>query len=216
VAVVPIRRGVVPFDRVSALALPRGMALVSIRLFNERTPAELKAALARVGNARGLVIDLRHNPGGMLDRMVDCAGLFLPGGTPVASLVERGGSEKRLTASGGAPVRPVVVLVNETTASSAEVLAGALREGLHARLVGKRTQGKWNVQRLNELDNGWVVKLTIALIRTPGGESPDGKGLAPDVQVEMPATEIDKAQRISDPAQRLQADPQLATAVNLL
>jgi carboxyl-terminal processing protease len=216
VAVVSIRRGVVPFDRVSALALPRGVALVAIRLFNERTPAELKAALARVGNARGLVIALRNNPGGMLDRMVDCAGLLMPAGTAVATLVERGGSEKRLTAPGGAPARPVVVLVNETTASSAEVLAGALREGLHARLVGKRTQGKWNVQRLNELDNGWVVKLTIALIRTPSGESPDGKGLSPDVQVEMSAAEVDKAQRISDPAQRLPVDAQLSTAVSLL
>jgi carboxyl-terminal processing protease len=212
-----IRRAAVTFDQVSTLVLPAGVAVVAIRSFNERTPQDLKAALAGVGSVRGIVLDLRHNQGGLLDRMVDCAGMLLPSGTAVATLIERGGGHRQLVPSGGAmPVRPVVVLVDDATASGAEVLAGALREGLHARLVGKRTMGKWNVQKLHTLDNGWVVKLTIALIHTPSGVAPDGKGLSPDVPVEMAAADVDRAQRLTDPAQRLQADPQLATAVSLL
>jgi carboxyl-terminal processing protease len=217
VTVRSIRRAVVPFDQVSTLVLPAGVAVVAIRSFNERTPQELKAALGGLPSVRGIVLDLRHNPGGLLERMVDCAGMLLPAGTPVATLLERGGGQRRLVPTGGAmPVRRVVVLIDDATASGAEVLAGALREGLHARLVGKRTQGKWNVQQLHTLDNGWVVKLTIALIHTPAGVAPDGSGLAPDVPVEMAAAEVDKAQRLRDPALRLAADPQLATAVSLL
>jgi carboxyl-terminal processing protease len=212
-----IKRAPIAFDRVSSLSLPGGVGLVAIRSFGERTPGELKAALATVAGARAVVLDLRHNPGGLLDRMVDCAGLLLPPGAAVATLVERGGGEKRLTAPAGvAHARPLAVLVDDMTASSAEVLAGALREGAGARLVGKRTQGKWNVQRLQELENGWVVKLTVALIRTPSGLSPDGKGLLPDVPVEMTAPDVERVQRIAEPRQRLLQDPQLATAVSLL
>jgi carboxyl-terminal processing protease len=213
-----VRRGTLVFDRVTTLPLPRDVALVTIRSFTERTPTDLRAALEATRGARALVIDLRRNPGGLLDRTLDCAGLLLPGGTPIASMRARGG-DKPLVAtpsSGLPPQRPLAVLVDGDTASSAEVLASALRSSLHARLVGKRTLGKWNVQRLERLANGYVMRWTVGVLRASDGTTPDGQGIAPDVPVEMAPGEVERAQRLTTPAERLAADPQLAAAVGLL
>jgi carboxyl-terminal processing protease len=218
-----VRRSALPIEAVSALALPRGIALITIRSFSERTAGELRAALAKTRQARALILDLRGNPGGLLDGTLACAGLLLPAGTRVASLVGRGKEKPLLAAAGADGVspdasaqRPIVILVDGKTASSAELLASALRTARGARLVGKRTQGKWNVQRLEELDNGYVVRLTIGVLRAASGELPDGIGIAPDVPVEMAAEAVDPARRLVDPAQRIKMDAQLQTALALL
>lgn len=213
-------RGALSWSPVSELQLPGGVALVAIRGFNDKTPALLREALARVAAARprALVVDLRADEGGLVERTVEAASLLIPAGKPLAFIRKRGGREEPLL-SRGAPVLgglPTAVLVDQDTASSAELLAGALKTHLSARLVGKRTRGKWNMQTIEELPNRWAIKFTVGVFKSAGGELLDGKGLEPDVEVELPAGALEKARRIADPATRLAADAPLRAAVSLL
>ena len=106
------------------------------------------------------------------------AGLFLPRGTPVVLTRKRSGKDEPY-ASTGDPVLggvPLAVLVNGKTASGAEILTAALQEGRRAQVVGSRTFGKWSVQTIDELGNGYAIKYTVALFHTPAGRSFEGQG----------------------------------------
>jgi carboxyl-terminal processing protease len=107
---------------------------------------------------------------------------------------------------------PTVVLVNGESASGAEILAAALKAAIGARLVGTKTLGKWSVQRVEELGNGWAIKITSALLRSPTGQMLNGKGLEPDLQVDMK----EHISRERDGDKRVAADAQLRAAVHLL
>jgi carboxyl-terminal processing protease len=215
-----IKREAIQIPVVADAALPDGVALVRIGSFNERTPPLLRATLERVAQThpRALVLDLRGNEGGLLDKAVDCAALLLPKGAVMVTQVGRAGRETPLRTSGEPVVRglPIIVLVDERTSSSAELLAGALRDDVGARLVGGRTHGKWNVQKIVELQNGYAVKYTIGTFKTPRGLLPDGKGLDPDVDVQQAVDAIDRAQRMRDTTGRVAADAQLRAALALL
>jgi carboxyl-terminal processing protease len=200
--------------------LDGGVALLRVRSFNDKTPAQLKAALGRIAAAgpRALVIDLRDDMGGLLERMVECAGLLIPRGRTVATSIGRGGREQALTTTADPvlPALPTAVLVDGNTASSAEILAAALKQHLGARVVGKKTLGKWNVQRIEELPNRWALKFTVGVFKSAGGELLDGRGLEPDVEVEMDAATVEKAWHAKSGEARLAQDPQLRTAVSLV
>jgi carboxyl-terminal processing protease len=210
----------VPLDVVGRLRLPGGIGYVRVRLFSERTPAALRQALEDLARepVHGLVVDLRGNPGGSFDDAIAVAGLLLPPGTPVASLHKRGREAETARAQGSPllPGVPVAVLVDRATASGAELVAGALREGRGARLVGERTFGKWSLQSLEDLPNGFAVKYTIGLFRTPAGRSYENEGMPPDVEVGPNDAPLDKVQRVESPAERLEIDAQLRTARALL
>ncbi len=215
-----IRREQVPTGAVSHQRFPGDIEFLVVHAFAKTTPDLLRAALGEIAKsgAKGLVIDLRDNAGGLLDEAVDCAKLLLPRGTVVARLVRRGGQVETLTADQSpllAPI-PTVVLVGEHTMSSAEMLAAALRKGLHAPLIGTKTMGKWSVQRLKELPNHFAIKYTVAAFQTADGESFEGTGLPPDIEVTMEASALDRVMHVQDPAQRLAADVQLRSALNLL
>jgi carboxyl-terminal processing protease len=109
---------------------------------------------------------------------------------------------------------PVVLLVDGSTSSGAELLSGALREGKKTQLVGQKTFGKWSAQTLEELPNGYAIKYTTAMFRTPSGKSYQGEGLTPDVEVPLDEKVVEKARRLL-PDRRLVADAQLRTAVNI-
>jgi carboxyl-terminal processing protease len=145
--------------------------------------AAVTAELQRRG-ARGLILDLRGNPGGFLDEAVAVASVFLQQGT-VAILVGREGRRSRLDASPGGFkfTGPVVVLVDGRTASAAEMVAGALADAGRP-VVGKRTFGKGTVQELRRLPGGAVLQLTVARYLTPSGASVEGRGILPQVEVE--------------------------------
>jgi carboxyl-terminal processing protease len=214
-----VKRAPFVFEPVTQLSLPNGVALVQVRMFSEKTPQLVRAALERVRGPglKALVLDLRDNSGGLFERMIDCASLLLPKGAVVVSAQHRGGKLEDVRTTGEPLVSavPVAVLVNGDTASSAEMLAGAM-QAAGARVVGKRTKGKWNAQQLVELGNGWAAKMTVAWFRTPAGAMLDGKGLEPDVEVEMSPKETTRIVLIRDPEKRVAADAQLRAAVNLL
>src|SRR4051812_39435219 len=167
------------------------VARISIPAFTRGVGRQVRAAVvqaadagdaARAGSA-GVVLDLRGNPGGLLDEAVETASAFLDGGA-VVSYTRRTGGTVRLdaVASGDGRV-PLVVLVDGGTASAAEVVAGALQDRGRAVLVGSRTFGKGTVQEPRTLPDGSALELTVARYRTPAGRNLEGAGLEPDIQV---------------------------------
>ena len=137
----------------------------------------------RVRHTGGVVLDLRDNPGGLLDEGVAVASVFLDGG-PVVSYERRGASPRTLDAyEGGDTATPLVVLVNAATASAAEVVAGALQDRNRAVVVGTRTYGKGSVQEPTTLSDGSALELTVGRYLTPSGRSLERVGIEPDVVV---------------------------------
>ena len=220
IVTVNLKRAAIPIAAASDLMLPDSVALVWVRAFNEKTPELLRASLTRVAAAhpRGVVLDLRHNQGGLLDKMIECAGQLLPKGSTIATEVLRGKREEVLRTTGEPLLKgvPLTVLVDGWTASGAELLAGALRDNLGARLVGSRTHGKWNVQKISDLPNGYAIKYTIGVFKTPKGLQPDGKGLDPEVPVDLDEKTVEHMQRVKESATRVAGDAQLRAALALL
>lgn len=162
-----------------------GVAVVTVSRFGEDTTAELDRQLGAISAAgpRGIVLDLRGNPGGYLDQAVSLTSRFQADGVVVKEKLRS--SEKEERVSGNAPLadRPLVVLVDKGSASASEITAGSLRDNRHVLLVGEQTFGKGSVQELEELAGGAVLKLTIAEWFTPSGISISKEGLKPDVPV---------------------------------
>jgi carboxyl-terminal processing protease len=144
----------------------------------------------------GVVIDLRHDPGGLVSEAVKVASVFLPEDALIATQQARGGETERLIATGGAisASLPVVLVVDEASASASEIVAGALKDAGRAKLVGTRTFGKALIQTTRPLANGGAIKFTTASYLTPTGFDLGAKGLPPDVAVtDDPATPADEA-----------------------
>ena len=162
---------------------------VQVNAFTRGVGREVRAVLRANGgrHSGGVVLDLRSNPGGLLDEAVEVASAFLDGG-PVVSYERRGKAPRTLTAfSGGDVTTPLVVLVDGATASAAEVVAAALQDRNRAVVVGSRTFGKGSVQEPSLLSDGSGLELTVGRYLTPSGRTIEGQGLEPDVAV--PATE---------------------------
>lgn len=192
----PIRltlvREVVRVSSVESRLLPDRVAYIALKAFQDRASVEVDRALDSLtrsagGSLQGLVLDLRNNPGGLLDEAVFVADEFLTAGVIVSTRGRDGTAqdEARAHAPGTRPNFPIVVLVNEYSASAAEILAGALQDHRRATLVGTRTFGKGSVQSVIDLADGGALKLTIARYFTPSGRSIQAQGIAPDVQVEQ-------------------------------
>lgn len=222
-----IRREHVVYDFVKTMLLPGDVGYVFIRQFADNTPASVQSALQELAakSVRAIVIDLRGNQGGLFDKAVATAELFLKKGTPIVKVRNRGGEETRIVSnqSGATPALPLALLVDGETASSGELLAGALREGIGAQIIGQKTFGKGSIQRLEELPNHYGVKYTASAFFLPSGAAVEGQGLVPDVDVALPVTaqssadrERTRVQHIMNVTERLQADVQLRAAVNIL
>jgi carboxyl-terminal processing protease len=216
---VPLVRQRVVFDQVSHMIVGGNVGYVGIPGFNSKTPQELHDALTDLASkgARSLVLDMRHSPGGSFDDAVAAVGELVPAGSTVVSLNKRGKVEPIVPKT--TPVeleQPIAVLVDHDTASSAELVAAALQELRHATVVGSKTKGKWTVQRVDDLPNGYAIKYTMALFASPAGRSFDGVGMAPDVEVDQADDATMKAQSDTDPVKRLTEDVQLRTALAVL
>jgi carboxyl-terminal processing protease len=175
---------------VSWRLLAGDVAHVRINRFAERTGEELRQALtdARAAGARAIVLDLRNNPGGLVNQLITVAGQFLPPGTTVLLEQNRAGQTTPYTTSGRglATDLPLVVLVNRNSASAAEILAGALADNGRAEIVGVRTFGTATVLRPFDLEGGGQVRLGIAQWLTPNGEVVRNIGIEPTEPVALP------------------------------
>ena len=164
--------------------LPGNVAHMTISTFSETTASEVEEALSSLEEARGLIVDVRNNPGGLLQSVVDVLSHFIDGGLLLYQ-VDGEGNHQEWEASPGTSLgeTPLVVLINEGSASASEVLAGALRDRQDVPLVGETTFGKGSVNTLRGLNDGSGVYFTIARWHTPGGVLLEGEGISPDVEV---------------------------------
>jgi carboxyl-terminal processing protease len=188
-----VRRERIQLDSVRlATVRPGHIGFLQITQFSERTGDEFKAALQKLEKegVRALVIDLRNNPGGLLDAAIDvCNEFFDKGELIVYTQGRTPESRESYYAKGGHGDRkyPVAILVNGGTASAAEIVSGAMRDTKRAVIVGEKTFGKGSVQSVIELDNGEGLRLTTARYYTPGGVTIHEKGIQPHAEVEISA-----------------------------
>ncbi len=170
------------------------LAYIELQQFTEQTVVDLRSELNRIKSQgyRGMILDLRRNPGGGLDSTVEVADMFLDGGV-VLTQVDREGQQTTFEArpGGEATDLPVVILVGPGSASGAEVLAGALRDNNRAVLIGEKTFGKGSVNHLRELSDGGALYVTIARWLTPSGELIEGVGLLPNVEVKLTPEDLE-------------------------
>ena len=174
-------RGWIRIAPISALALPDGIEYVQVRTFSRRVAHDLDMQLEKKPPQRGLVIDLRSNPGGLFDEAVAMCDLFLDKG-PIVSAVGRGGRivDAQSAKAGAKRPYPIAILIDHGSASAAEIVAGALHDRGRARLFGERSYGKGSVQSIIPLSDGSGLKLTVARYYTPSGKVIDGHGIDPD------------------------------------
>jgi carboxyl-terminal processing protease len=187
----------------------RNIAYVKINKFSENTDKEFNQTVNSIisQKSQGMILDLRNNPGGLLDKSVEIASQIISRGKIIVTEEDSLGNKENIYTSGGDRLSylPMVVLINEGSASAAEILAGALKENRNIKLVGQKTFGKGTVQELKNLSDGSSVKITIAKWLTPDGNYIMEKGILPDVEVEF--TEEDYKNK---------KDPQLDKAVEIL
>ena len=184
---VKIVREVIKIKTVRLEMLGGGIAYIKLNHFNLKTDEELRAALetAMSKNAKGVIMDLRNNPGGLLDVCVDVTSRFIGDGVIVGMKGRFERANDTLYAKPGlANDLPLVVLVNEGSASASEIFAGAIKDHKRGTIVGMKTFGKGSVQTLFNLPDGSGIYVTIARYHTPSGFVIDHKGLEPDIKVE--------------------------------
>jgi carboxyl-terminal processing protease len=184
-----IIREVIKIKSVKWRPLEEGFGYVRIAQFQETTINDLEKALtelgSREGKMRGLVLDLRNNPGGLLPQAISVTDKFIDSGVIVSTKGRTKGQSADFTASkaGTHPYYPMVVLVNDGSASASEIVAGALQDHKRAVILGTPTFGKGSVQTIIPLPDGSAVRLTTSLYYTPSGRSIQAKGIEPDIVV---------------------------------
>jgi carboxyl-terminal processing protease len=198
---VTITRAVITIQSVRFRA-EGGAAYVRISSFSEQTTSGLERAIKtlreQIGDTMtGVILDLRGNPGGLLDQAVRVSDAFLEQGEIVSTRGRRPGDSQRFNARGGdiADGKPVVVLVNGGSASASEIVAGALQDHGRAVILGTRSFGKGSVQTIIPLSGFGAIRLTTSLYYTPSGRSIQAKGIVPDIIVEQAQLEAVQGQR---------------------
>ncbi len=175
------------------------LGYVRIRQITQSTPQEVQAAIQQATKAgdKGLLIDLRGNPGGLLNETVQLADMFLDKGT-ILSQQDRDGNEQSASATPGTLTDvPVVILQDEFSASGAEVFAAALQENGRATVVGTKSFGKGTVNHLRELSNGGAVYVSIGRWLTPLHNQIEGHGITPDVPVTLTTSDIESGRDVT-------------------
>jgi carboxyl-terminal processing protease len=183
-------RDVIPLHSVRAKTLEPGYGYVRITNFQTKTTTDLKKALEELtaaGDSKGLVLDLRNNPGGLLDQSVKVADLFIDEGVIVSTKGRLKDQNMEFTAHSRGKVYslPMVVLVNGGSASASEIVAGALKDHKRALILGTQTFGKGSVQTIIPMNDGAGLRLTTARYYTPNGTSIQAKGITPDIIVPL-------------------------------
>jgi carboxyl-terminal processing protease len=193
-----IRRAVIKVKSVKSDLLAPGYAYLRVAQFQERTSEQLRDQLAELrkrsgGGFHGVILDLRNNPGGLLDQAVEVSDLFLNAGG-IVSTKSRVGRSMTFEAEKGDLLNglPLVVLINGGSASASEIVSGALQDNKRAVLMGTKTFGKGSVQRIVPLNDGTAFKLTTSLYYTPSGRSIQATGIEPDIEVEQVSIKVEE------------------------
>ena len=187
---ITVKRGVIQIDSVSFQLMPDNIGYIYISNFTESTKSEVERALKefKESTASGsLVLDLRNNPGGLLNSVVDVTSLFIDDGL-VLYEIDGSGARKDWPArrTGNKQDYPMVVLINQFSASASEVLCGALMDHQRATVIGTKSFGKGSVNILRSLSDGSGIYFTVAHWFTPNGTLIEGSGIKPDVLVDIP------------------------------
>lgn len=189
---IAITRGSVKIRSVKYTDLGSGYAYIRVTSFIENTSRDLEKALAEHGKktgaegTRGLILDLRRNPGGLLDQAIKVSDMFLKEGDIVSTMGRDPKNKEVNSASklGKYTEFPVIILMNEYSASASEIVAGALQDNHRAIVMGERSFGKGSVQHVIKLGDGSGLKLTIARYYTPSGRSIQSEGIVPDIELQ--------------------------------
>ncbi|SDF27388.1 S41 family peptidase [Sporomusa acidovorans] len=194
-----LTRSNIQIKTVAGKMLDNNMGYIRISMFNENTGNDFVQKLQELEKQglKSLVLDLRDNPGGLVDECVKVAGQFVPKG-PVVSIVTRDGRRETHSSNLETTKYPVAILVNGGSASASEIVAGAAQDTGSGILIGTKTYGKGSVQTVIRLDDGSAIKLTIAKYLTPNDRAINGVGIEPDIKVELPENrnrdvQLDKA-----------------------
>ncbi len=194
---VTIIRDVIPIVSVRSKSLEPGYAYVRISQFQEKTAEELVSALQKLeseGQIKGLILDLRNNPGGLLNSAVEVSDEFLEEGLIVSIKGRTKSNQMEFRAKPNPPNRkhkyPIAILINHGTASAAEIVTGALKDNKRAVVIGEKSFGKGSVQTVIPIEDNYAVRLTTALYYTPSGQSIHNIGINPDFVI--PSAEISR------------------------
>jgi carboxyl-terminal processing protease len=197
-----ITRSIIKIKSIKARMYEDRIGYIRIAAFQEKTVDDLRKALKDLDgptqSLKGLILDMRNNPGGLLNQAVEISDVFLKSGVIVSTKGKAKSLNHEFTArdNGDEPACPIAILVNEGTASAAEIVSGALQDNQRAIIVGTRTFGKGSVQTVIPLEDGSALKLTTAKYYTPSGRSIQAEGIAPDIVIryQRPAQEKEGAE----------------------
>lgn len=214
-----IVRDVIPLESVRSFLLKPGYGYVRITNFRKSTADDMKDALKKLESSdtplKGVIVDLRDNPGGLLDQAIDVADIFLDEGAIVSIKGRRAAHSKVYDATPGNEkhTQPMVLLINEGSASASEIVAGALQDHGRALVLGTTSFGKGSVQTVEQLRDGSGLKLTIARYYTPNGHAIQARGIIPDIVVtERYVPEVDEEKSLhmkeKDLKKHLSAEPE--------
>jgi carboxyl-terminal processing protease len=222
---VTLTREVIQVQSVRTQEIEPGIGYIRVRQFQERTAQDLVGAIEKfekTGRLGGLILDLRNNPGGLLSAAVEVAEEFLGDGKLIVYTEGRVRNQNmRFTAHAKKAVTdvPLVVLVNQGSASASEIVAGAIQDHGRGVVLGQQTFGKGSVQTIIPLADGSGLRLTTARYFTPKGRSIHGKGITPDIIIEPPKDEAAAAKPGAPPlsdAELMKRDVQLQRAIEIL
>lgn len=205
-----LKRAKVKVSSVKYTNLNDGFGYFRVTSFIEKTSSDLKRFIKRHrdqsgGEIKGAILDLRKNPGGLLDQAVAVSDLFLKEGLIVSTQGKEGTLKESTSATplGTEPDYPIVVLIDSSSASASEIVAGALQDNKRALVVGERSFGKGSVQSVVKLGDGSALKLTVARYYTPNGRSIQAEGIVPDIPIPRISPEVlAKAPELQRPAMR--------------
>lgn len=211
---VALIRKVIEVPNVRSELLDEHYGYVSIASFQQNTAEDLEKALRKMmkqTELKGVMLDLRRNPGGLLGQAVKVSDLFLEAGTIVSTESRSKEIDRRVaTLDGTLPSLPLIVLVDGGTASASEIVAGALKDNKRAILLGTTTFGKGSVQNVLELEDGGALKLTVARYFTPSGHSIQASGISPDIYIpsRRPPQNVKQQLHESDLQNHLEVEPE--------
>jgi len=195
-----ITRDVIPLKSVRALLLEPGIGYVRISTFQSKTAKDLAAAIGKLEKKtklKGLIFDLRNNPGGLLSQAIEVSDYFLDSGIIVTTKGRKHSQDivAKAHRNDGSRNYPIIVLVNGGSASAAEIVAGALKDNKRAVILGTRTFGKGSVQTILPLSDGSALRLTTARYYTPSGRSIQLSGIQPDIELPFVPSEKEKEKK---------------------